>query len=584
MEDPRLLGWCLLEVWKLLAMICERTWFWACCWAPPRELQQAWRLSSSPHSCFFPHRVQSKMFQTSSSVSQECSWVVQIPSQCQDSRIRSKKSDEDLESSCSKVNEIIKSRHYIKDIIKDITIEESRKVEDNFEPMAVSDEELKARNRLSYSGRRIRAQRKALKRKSDDPNTNIFKKKICFDQIKDVSRADDLLPEMEEIPLDHGDDINENPKESLKAPDVVANLLTDWDDNLEDVNQNELIVTDNVVSLEIGIKPMEVDLNSVRKEKEKTKKEPTIVSKPMLQSELKDSSVRASMTSKTKSPHEVEDIPLSPDNIVSQECSSEDNFGQDLNSNLETIPSTKRKRRSSTKVLFSTTMMDSEADEVHVDKSKGEVNVPTYDEIHKKKRSTVSFADVTVTSPKKKANQKSLNSSVAGGTTKRISNRKNSSLNKANPKKSLKEKDPYNLSISPKVSRKFTSFSKAMKKKPIGSKRRSEKLFSDDSDVEESKVCTPLVDYTINVNNGGGDSNKKNRPHNSTLLSTTLGDHGTSSRRTKRAQNVKEAQKFLEHVSGVIDMFGRSQEGVTRKVLMDLAFYITEKTDILAMQ
>ena len=453
--------------------------------------------------------------------------------------------------------------------------------------MAASDEELKARNRLSYSGRRIRAQRKALKRKSDDPNTNIFKKKICFDQIKDVSRADDLLPEMEEIPLDHGDVNVETPNNnevSLKAPDVVANLLSDWDDNMEDVNQNEPIVTDNVVSLEIGIKPMEVDLNSVRKEKKKTKKESAIISKPMLQSKLKDSSVLPSMTSKTRSPHQVKDIPLSPDNIVGQECSSKDNLGQDPSSNLETIPSTKSKRRSSTKVLFSTTMMDSEADEVLVDKSKGEVNVPTYDEIHKKKRSTDSFADVTVSSPKKKANQKFLNSSVAGGTTKRIYNRRNSSLDKANSKKFLKEKDPYDLSISPKVSRKFSSFGKAMKKKPIGSKRRSEKLFSDDSDVEEPKVCTPLEDYTINVNNGGGDSIKKNRAKNSTLLSTTIGDHGTSSRRTKKPQNVKEAQKFLEHVSGVIDMYGRSQEGVTRKVLMDLAFYITEKTDILAMQ
>merc|ERR1711868_243365 len=138
--------------------------------------------------------------------------------------------------------------------------------------------------------------------------------------------------------------------------------------------------------------------------------------------------------------------------------------------------------------------------------------------------------------------------------------------------------------MGPKVSRKFTSFGKAMKNKPIGSKIRSEKLFSDDSDVEEPKVCTPLEDYTINVNNGGGDSIKKKSAQNSTLLSTTLGDHGTSSRRTKRAQNVKEAQKFLEHVSGVIDLYGRSQEGVTRKVLMDLAFYITEKNDILAMQ
>merc|ERR1712048_1042611 len=191
------------------------------------------------------------------------------------------------------------------------------------------------------------------------------------------------------------------------------------------------------------------------------------------------------------------------------------------------------------------------------------------------------MGDVTVSSPKKKTNQKSLNSSVVGGTTKRIYNRRNSSFNKAHPKKFLKGKDPYD-SISPKVSSKFSSFK--MKKKSYGSKRRSTKLFSDDSDVEEPKVCTPLEGYTINVNNGGGDSIKKNRAHNSTLLSTTIGDHGTSSRRTKKPQNVKEAQKFLEHVSGVIDMYGRSQEGVTRKVLMDLAFYITEKNDILAMQ
>merc|ERR1712025_590847 len=168
-----------------------------------------------------------------------------------------------------------------------------------------------------------------------------------------------------------------------------------------------------------------------------------------------------------------------------------------------------------------------------------------------------------------------------GGTTKRIYNRRNSSFSKANPKKSLKGKDPYDLSISPKVSSKFSSFK--MKKKSYGSKRRSTKLFSDDSEVEEPKVCTPLEDCTIDINNGG-DSIKKNRAQNSTLLSTTIGDHGTSSRRTKKPQNVKEAQKFLEHVSGVIDMYGRSQEGVTRKVLMDLAFYITEKNDILAMQ
>ena len=227
-------------------------------------------------------------------------------------------------------------------------------------------------------------------------------------------------------------------------------------------------------------------------------------------------------------------------------------------------------------------MMVSEAEETTAGQFNVEVNVPTYDDIHKKKRSTVSFADMSVASPKKPLSRKNMNSSF-GGTSKR--NQRNSVLDKTSSKRPSKVSDPYELSISPKVSRKFTSFSKQMKKKSYGSKRRSRKLFSDDSDVEEeTKPSTPLPDYSIAVNNGG-DSCTKKRADSSHYLSSTLnGDPTTSFRRTKKPQNVKESQKFLEHVSGVLDMYARSQEGVARKVMMDIAFYITEKNDVLAMQ
>merc|ERR1719300_1976130 len=77
------------------------------------------------------------------------------------------------------------------------------------------------RSRLSYSGRRVRAQRKATKRKQDAEQPLPVKKRICFDEEEDVNDAS--LPQCEEKNIDTAASIlsdNQN-NEEVKPPTPI---------------------------------------------------------------------------------------------------------------------------------------------------------------------------------------------------------------------------------------------------------------------------------------------------------------------------------------------------------------------------
>ena len=364
------------------------------------------------------------------------------------------------------------------------------------------------KSRLSYSGRRIRAQRKALKRKSENPEIPVVRKKICFENV-DGEKAGKVQDEV--------NCLKTIPQKAAK------NLLSDWEEiyDGEDPNMElseSLCIPDMKVKEQDDVKGDEVPSANPSTSDGNIKK---------LSIETTETPALAILSPQDdlKSILDIRSSPPPRENI------DKDNEGGKAKGKSILIKDSANKKRRSSKVLFSSgnLILDSEVDQADTRDNNGlkPDMIPNYDQSHKK--------DGSEANVKSRAGQQTpfkpipADSSLALNTTNKFFKEKfkESSTICPNPTsskpkrtyqrrpssvKSVAKKSPgdlYSLSDSPPKLKGRCSYLQKKRKSAAGSKRRSEKLFSDD-EREDSIKPSPektFADHTLRISDVGDAGN-----------------------------------------------------------------------------
>ena len=434
-----------------------------------------------------------------------------------------------------------------------------------------------AYSRLSYSGRRARAQRKSLKRKSEEVS-NMVKKKLCFDlETKEDCNKDPIESDINpaETPLDHQDDVGDN----LVSVDMD---ITKAEESIkgDDVNVAAASVNNPIPLSE----PCDVQ-------------EPKDVDESSKYLHGKDNGLDNNTT-------------VINNKDISK--STKDEKSKGLNR------ATKKRKTDSVKFLFSESVMEDvesesevrvpDVNDISMTAAKG--TLPTFDEIYKKpkvKALSTRKSSVLRRSPRKiEGDKEASHVELSGTSSKKFFKTKSQDLAadktadlvtaaKKKPAPASKGKiskgkatDPFSIwspSPSPKVKRgpPRASYGQGRRRRTTGSKRRSEKLFSDDSDKEsvglQRVMSKSMPDYVFVNKDAAGDSAD---------ASFNINNHQTrkkakSSSKGPPSKAAKATMKFLDHVVGVLDSFTEQVDGVSQLVLKDICFFITEKTDMLIL-
>jgi len=458
-------------------------------------------------------------------------------------------------------------------------------------------------NRLSYSGRRIRAQRKALKRKSENPEIPVVRKKICFDEadtgkvIQGRKNSQNIEPKSNEE-LNASNAKKDNGKAPVPVPgkSTAKSLLSDWDDIFNDpIEENELSETIHVVPDAKG---------GGQKEAVKDSAPETI--KPSVISESHKSKLDAGIQQNDPD-HIEENIPnpaQSEDPIRDKEDeSSKAMSAPNTDSSAAGAREPTKKKRKSSKVLFSETILDSEADLVQVSDSnelRPEV-VPTYDQTYRRVASKPSFKSGSTTKPSK---VDSLDSSSILNPEKKFFKEKDSDKpyeflkpsSSSKPKRTYQRrpstttksatKDPYSFTGNPPKGRR-SSYLQQKRRVTGSSKRRSDKLFSDDEggDSVQGSPEKTFGDSGLRISDVGDTGiEEEEAAANSTLQEKKPTSSYSSRRRPNNKEMSKQTLVMLEHMSGMLKAVANMSEGISKKVLSDVSFFIVQKSDLLVLE
>ena len=362
------------------------------------------------------------------------------------------------------------------------------------------------RSRLSYSGRRVRAQRKATKRKQDEEQALPVKKRISFDDHEGEAEAAQPLRDQK------NHDTNSVPTLLQKEKDDEVQLPTSEGVGHESIDMNAALTlthkeTNNEVQLPIP---------------------------------------------------EIENLVIFEPAALWNDPQKEENLSSKLNDSP--IPRKEIKNKGAiksrkSKVLFSgmdSMMMEggSGVDEQQLEKDLKKITPVSYDDIHVKHKlgseTPKSTNKSSTKKPKVSISPKKIDPSPAKTKPKRSYIRKKTP--QASATKSRKSLDPFSLSITPKKNPR--SIKKSNQKKPAP--RRSTKLFSDDSIVDSMKR-TPektFSAYSLKVQDAGDKS----------LEVTSKPEKATRQQRETR----KKVLTFLEHISGLLSAAAEFDDRVTR--------------------
>lgn len=457
---------------------------------------------------------------------------------------------------------------------------------------------IKAVSRLSYSGRRARAQRTALKRKSEEVSF-VVKKKLCFDQDQDVEK----LPK-DKDPVESDINPAEAPMDYQEA--------TATGDNLEPVDMD--------ITKPEDVSKSEEPAKNVSKFEEPTKdiskSEGPVKTTSKVEEIVQDAEFDYMMIGNVADPSTQQQASKNNHSSDITEKNDDDSFDKaGASKRVRTVESRGKgrdaKSKKSDKVLFSESMMEECEAEARIpdateDSLLAAAKVPTFDDIYKKPKVLASRKSIVQRkSPRKLKDQEPSPVKLTRASSKKFFKTKSQDLSsdkvkiaattekkrpyqkKTTPKsKASPVADPYSIwSPSPKTKRgpPRASYGQSRKRRTAGSKRRSEKLFSDESDKEsvglQRAISKSLPDYVFFNKDAGGDSANASLNINTIVTSKT-----PSSLKKRNPNNVsKSTLKCLEHVVGVLDCFADQVDGVSKIVLKDICFFITEKSDALIL-
>ena len=450
-------------------------------------------------------------------------------------------------------------------------------------------------NRLSYSGRRIRAQRKAIKRKSENPDIPIVKKKICFDgadggkifQEKDSEGKEPKSHNVGEIasPREDKTPVPGKPKQAAKS------LLSDWDEIF-----NEPLLQDKDLSESIPVgADKEVDGKCKIVEDvapEATKSQAGEAANVVLSQQNNPEPIVDNIPAPAK--------PVEDDDKSKRKSILINGCGNGVGGELS-----KKKKRSS-KVLFSETVLDSEADQVSVDDNnelRPEV-IPTYDQTYRRVESKPNSKSGP-TSKTPQVNPMDCSSTL--NSSKKFFKEKvdethyefsKPSISK--PKRTYQRRpsgstqsvtnstgDPYSFSSNPQPKGNRRSYLPQRRRATAPSKRRSDKLFSDDEGGDSVKGSPEksFVDSGLRISDVGdmGDTGCE-EVTNSTLNEERKLSKYASRRKSTNKEISKQTLLMLDHMSGMLKAVANMSEGTSKKVLSDISFFIMQQSNILVLE
>ena len=463
-------------------------------------------------------------------------------------------------------------------------------------------------NRLSYSGRRIRAQRKALKRKSENPEIPVVRKKICFDEV-DMGKVNQGRKNSQNIEPKNNEEITkdanakkDNGEVSEPGKSTTKSLLSDWDDIFnEPLEENELSENIHVVP----------DKKAGGQKKDVEDKAPE-VTKPSAIPESHKAKLQIKSIQKVNSDPIMDTIPA-PAQSKNQMTRDKEDETSKKTSTLKKGSSkagqpTKEKRRSS-KILFSETILDSEADVVKVGDSSElrPETIPTYDQTYRRVESKQGFKSVATTKPsevdpmeldsilnsdKKFFKEKGPAPEKASDFLQHSTSSKPKRTYQRRPSGTTKStaKDPYSFTSNPPKGRRSSYLQLQQKKRLTGSsKRRSEKLFSDDEGDNSVKGSPEKTfgDSGLRISDFGdmGDTGfEEQEAATSTLQGRKSLANYSSRRRSTNKEMSKQTLRMLEHLSGMLKAIGNMSEGISKKVLSDVSFFIVQQSDLLVLE
>ena len=459
------------------------------------------------------------------------------------------------------------------------------------------------KSRLSYSGRRIRAQRKALKRKSENPEIPVVRKKICFDEV-DMGTVNQGRKNSQNVEPKNNEEIRKdaNAKKDNGEVSTAKSLLSDWDDIFnEPLEENELSENIHVVP----------DKMAGGQKKDVEDRAPEVTKPPAIPESHK-AKLQIKSIQKINSDPIMDNIPA-PAQSKNQMTRDKEDETSKKTSTLKKGSSkagqpTKEKRRSS-KILFSETILDSEADVVKVGDSSElrPETIPTYDQTYRRVESKQGFKSVAATKPsevvpmeldsilnsdKKFFKEKGPAPEKASDFLQPSTSSKPKRTYQRRPSGTTKStaKDPYSFTSNPPKGRRSSYLQLQQKKRLNGSsRRRSEKLFSDDEGDNSVKGSPEKTfgDSGLRISDIGdmGDTGfEEQEASNLTLQGRKSLSSYSSRRRSTNKEMSKQTLRMLEHLSGMLKAIGNMSEGISKKVLSDVSFFIVQQSDLLVLE
>ena len=459
------------------------------------------------------------------------------------------------------------------------------------------DEKDLKKNRLSYSGRRIRAQRKALKRKSENPDIPVVKKKICFDDHSEAKVNQEGESERKKpISANDTENTTASSKKDAGIPRQGAkSLLSDWDEIFDEPPQDkDLSESIHVVADKKANDQIKFDKDSAP---ETTKDS---VQKPQI-----DQSSSDVVLSQQNDPEPIVDnIPAQSVDVTKGQDVERPKSRSILANGCGTGGEPSKKRRRSSKVLFSETVLDSEAEQVPLSDN-NELRpeaIPTFDQTYKRveskqinkpgdmsKPSKVDPADSSSTlNPSKKFFKEKGEETAHDfpkpsiSKPKRIYQRRPSGLSQSVTNST---EDPYSFCSKPAPKGKRSSYLQQRRRVTASSKRRSDKLFSDEEGGDSVKGSPEksFADTGLRISDVGemGDTG----PEESVNLTRERETSKYASRRKSTNKDIsKHTLVMLEHMSGMLKAVACMSEGLSKKVLSDISFFIVQQSDHLVLE